>query len=141
MMLAVSLLLFAGAVAYVVYPLLRPGHEGPTVSSRARKLAELNLQKEAVYSSIRDLDFDFRMGKLPEEEHDRLIRDYKVQAASILAAVDRLAGDDRKGRQSVAPGSRSASPEAGVLACPGCRAEYRPADAFCAHCGRRLGRV
>lgn len=140
MMLGVSLLLFAGAVAYVVYPLLRPGG-GPKISSRVRKLAELNLQKEAIYSSIRDLDFDFRMGKLLEEEHDRIIRDYKVQAAAILAAVERLAGDDRRGRQSVASDSRIASPAAGVLACPDCGAQHRPIDAFCAHCGRRLGRA
>lgn len=139
MMLAVSLLLLAGAVAYVVYPFLRPG-EVPTVSPRARKLAELNLQKEAIYSSIRDLDFDFRMGKLPEEEHERLARDYKAQAAGILATVERLAGKVREGNQAVLSGTPGASTQADVVVCPDCGAEHRQLDSFCAHCGRRLGR-
>jgi hypothetical protein len=125
-----------GAIVYVAYPFFhRRQDEGP--SPTMQKLNDLMLRKEAIYASIKDLDFDYRMGKLPEEEHRRLVSECKKEAAAVLAAIDRLNG---RGGQTVREEARRPQNVTahGTVFCTNCGSRQQMTDTFCANCGQKL---
>ena len=138
MILILCTLLAMGAIIYVARPFF---HRNQTwgLPPKAQKLNDLLLRKEVIYASIRDLDFDYRMGKLPEEEHQRLVGEYKREAASVLAAIDRLQGRGDQREPHVETGQQKVR-EKGHIFCPDCGSQQQDTDTFCANCGHKLRR-
>jgi hypothetical protein len=54
--------------------------------SRASFLRE---RKEAVYENLRDLNFEFKAGKLPEDDYRQMRASLEDEAAVLLAEIDR----------------------------------------------------
>ena len=48
------------------------------------RINALQNQKESLYSAIRDIDFDYGLGKLSKEDYEELRLKYRVEAASVL---------------------------------------------------------
>ena len=46
-------------------------------------------RKEAVYENLRDLNFEFRAGKYPQEDYETQRTLLESEAAAILAEIDR----------------------------------------------------
>jgi hypothetical protein len=57
--------------------------------SRATYLRE---RKDAVYENLRDLNFEYKAGKLSDTDYEGLRNNLESEAASILAEIDRLEG-------------------------------------------------
>ena len=83
-----GLLSFA-AVAYVVWPLLRPG-PAPVVVEDDR-LTELVGRKDAALAAIKDLEFDYYTGKLSDEDYARLDQRLRRQAIGLIQQIEKLA--------------------------------------------------
>jgi hypothetical protein len=81
----VCALITAAALLYVfsVPGELTPGPE----RTRAAFLRE---RKDAVYENLRDLNFEFKAGKLPESDYQAMKSSLEEEAASILAEIARL---------------------------------------------------
>jgi hypothetical protein len=45
-------------------------------------------EKEALYSTIKELDFDHQMGKLSDDDYKQLKSEYTQKALSVLKALD-----------------------------------------------------
>lgn len=71
--LILALLILVGAYLYA--PFLR-GY-GRRVTQEERELSALLAERERVFTALHDLDFDFRLGKIPEG-------DYPAQRTSLL---------------------------------------------------------
>ncbi len=56
--------------------------------------ATLEAAKEAKYREIRDAEFDFRMGKIDENDYRRTDRELRDQAIAILKQIDELEPED-----------------------------------------------
>jgi hypothetical protein len=54
------------------------------------RLSFLQERKEAVYENLRDLNFDFRAGKLPDADFQNMKRSLEDEAAGILAEIASL---------------------------------------------------
>jgi hypothetical protein len=54
------------------------------------RLAFLRERKEVVYENLRDLNFEYKAGKLPEADYAELRAGLEDEAAAILAEIDRL---------------------------------------------------
>jgi hypothetical protein len=54
------------------------------------RLSFLQERKETVYENLRDLNFDFRAGKLPEADFKTMERSLEDEAAGILAEIASL---------------------------------------------------
>ena len=54
------------------------------------RLSFLQERKEAVYENMRDLNFDFRAGKLPDADFQTMKRSLEDEAAGILAEIATL---------------------------------------------------
>jgi hypothetical protein len=50
----------------------------------------LRERKDAVYENLRDLNFEYKAGKLSDIDYEQLRGSLESEAASILAEIDRL---------------------------------------------------
>src|SRR5215469_7196314 len=54
--------------------------------------AHLDERKAAIYENLRDLQFEYRLGKLSDEDYQTTKKDLQKELAQVLAEVDRLRG-------------------------------------------------
>jgi hypothetical protein len=132
------------AAIYVIMPLFKE----PKGNLEAELLAETELdrllnRKAIIYSNLKDLEFEFKMGRLADEDFRRLESGFKAEAAEILQKLDRLGIEENLDdgiEQAIA--ARKTTFSAGSAQaqsyCPSCGAELLPGKQFCADCGRRL---
>jgi hypothetical protein len=94
---ACGLAVFLATVVYVFY---LPGklYLGPK-KTRASYLRE---RKDAVYENLRDLNFEYRAGKVPDADYQSLKISLQDEAATLLAEIARL--------EAKAPTAASMSP-------------------------------
>jgi hypothetical protein len=85
--LAVCLLITVAALFYVFY---LPGklYFGP----RKTRAGYLRERKDAVYENLRDLNFEYKAGKVPAADYQSLKSSLQDEAATLLAEIARLEG-------------------------------------------------
>ena len=54
------------------------------------RLAYLRERKEAVYDNLRDLNFEYKAGKVPDADYQSLRSSLEDEAAAIMAEMARL---------------------------------------------------
>lgn len=82
--LACCLLATAAALFYIFSPgAFDVGRE----KTRASYLRE---RRDAVYENLRDLNFEFKAGKMPESDYQSLKSSLQDEAATLLAEIARL---------------------------------------------------
>lgn len=134
------------AIGVAVWPLLRPARG--RVLLEDDRLGELIGRKEATLKAIKDLEFDYRVGKMDEEDFQRLDQRLRRQAIGLIQQIEKLAPagaalDDALERQ-IAAMRRTATP-----ATPPAPATARPLPAsnghaapksarYCTECGNAL---
>lgn len=94
MAILIALGIALAAVAFVAAPLfLGVGRTPRPVAAEAPDSLEMQdvlAEKETMYAAIQELDFDFKSGKLSEEDHQSLRQRYEARAATLLQAIDAL---------------------------------------------------
>jgi hypothetical protein len=63
--------------------------------TRKSRLDFLEERRDVVYENLRDLNFDFRAGKYPEQDYARQREALESEAAAILDEMDGLQRHDR----------------------------------------------
>lgn len=127
---------------------LTPLFKEPKGNLEVELLAETELdrllnRKAIVYTNLKDLEFENKMGRLSEADYRRLEAGYRSEASVILKELDELGVEkdveDSIERDVAARKARLFSagrPEAGT--CPECGTTVVPGKKFCADCGHRL---
>lgn len=140
---------------WILQPLLRPkGLESGSPQSRAIKEMALKKSKEDVYAAIKEMEMDFGMGKISEEDYQDLKSRYKSKALHFLkeldgvergedvdAAVEREIQQLRKEKESDKKRGDGKETAWQVNFCPQCGRKADPGDNFCHGCGMRLSLV
>lgn len=72
----------------LVYVFYLPGklYLGP----QKTRLAYLRERKEVIYDNLRDLNFEYKAGKLPDVDYQSLRTSLEEEAAAALAEIERL---------------------------------------------------
>jgi hypothetical protein len=78
-------LLLVGILFYVFYP--ERHVESQTQKTRLEYLRE---RKDALYENLRDLNFEYRVGKYPEEDFNAQRGQLEKEAAELMAEIDTL---------------------------------------------------
>ena len=103
-------------------------------------------RKAAVYGNLKDLEFEYKMGRLSDPDFQQLSAAYKNEAADILKSLDQLKiyknidaeiEKDIALRKSGLFGSKLKDRNAPAC-CPACGAKTLSGKKFCADCGARL---
>ncbi|RMF86762.1 MAG: zinc-ribbon domain-containing protein [Nitrospirae bacterium] len=123
------LLAAVAALAFTLLPFLRPRAAGAGVDLEAE---DLFLAKEYVYANIKDLDFDHQVGKIEDEDYQRMRSSLKREASEILDRIERLRGPARR----EALEREIARRRGNGAACPACGAAVAADARFCPQCGK-----
>lgn len=86
-LLALTILLALGAPIYMFYP-TRVEH-----AKVKTRLAYLRERKDAIYENLRDLNFEYKAGKMSEVDYESLKTNMEDEAAALLAEMARLEDD------------------------------------------------
>ena len=78
--------LITAATFFYVFSVPDAVTAGP-VKTRLNYLRE---RKEVVYENLRDLNFDYKAGKLPETDYQNMKSSLEEEAAAVLAEIERL---------------------------------------------------
>jgi hypothetical protein len=83
----------AAAFAFVMYPLVSPRRhlyylDDMLGANEQKKLNYLYARRNVVYDNLRDLDNEFQMGKLSQDDHQRLRDGLMAEAAGIVKEID-----------------------------------------------------
>ena len=108
--------------------LIAPKGLEAALSSDRREL--LQWDKQRVLHSIKELEFDHRMGKINAKDFQTLAAPLRVHAASLIEDLDRLDAE-------AAAAAATAAPKAS--GCPKCGTANDPDARFCKSCGEKLG--
>jgi hypothetical protein len=93
----------------------------------------LETRKAAIYENLRDLQFEYRVGKLSDDDYQRTKKEMQAELAVILAEIDAV-------QQKAAPVSqtiRKPKADAGRV-CPHCAAKFEKPLKFCGECGKAM---
>ena len=77
---------------YVFRPLMLGGRGAAflEMDAGATSLQKLLRKKETVYENIKDLEFEFKMGKLSEEDYQRLRSELSKEAYEVMSRIDAI---------------------------------------------------
>ena len=150
-----GLALFAGSIAYVSLPFRQKRSKDTQPSSTH---LQKEGQRQVILSALRDLDFDFRTGKVSEEDYKPLRAQLLVKAAEYVEQEKQ--GDEqlealiqtRRAAQQPDPGchhcgarivagqrfcSKCGSAVNNEL-CSSCGKKIQASDLFCPSCGKKI---
>ena len=127
---------FACVVALVVFGsliFLRPSDlPAETPPSPFQHLDE---RKAAIYENLRDLQFEYRVGKLSDSDYQQTKLDLQRELAGVMAEIDRVRGELPADLQAVP--AVKAKPAA-AFQCPSCGAGFQQPLKFCGECGKPM---
>jgi hypothetical protein len=103
--------------------------------------AHLDERKAAIYENLRDLQFEFRVGKLSDADYQQTKRDLQKELATVMAEVDRLREELKLGAPAPAPKAKPAKKEVDPFTCPHCSAHFDKELKFCGECGKPMKAV
>jgi hypothetical protein len=97
----------------------------------------LDERKAAIYENLRDLQFEYRVGKLSDQDYQQTKQDLQKELAGVLAEIDRV--KQTLASQTPAP-APPVAPKKGPqrFVCPSCKAEFPTALKFCGECGKPM---
>ncbi|NIP29948.1 MAG: hypothetical protein GTO02_06830 [Candidatus Dadabacteria bacterium] len=76
---------------YIAYPYFFErfiNNKEEVLESEYSKLLRLENLKKTYMDEIRDIEFDYGLGKLSKSDYDELLSKYKIKAANVLKAID-----------------------------------------------------
>jgi len=100
-------------------------------------------RRAAIYENLRDLQFEYRVGKLSDSDYQRTKLGLQKELAGVMAEMDRMSGGQARA-VSAAAAAPEATPEpaaeqpAAALSCPHCGAEFPAPMKFCGECGKAM---
>ncbi len=103
--------------------------------------AHLDERKTAIYENLRDLQFEYRLGKLSDTDYQNTKKDLQKELAAVLAEVDQIKAG--LGAPQVKPQAKpqlQAKPKPGFT-CPSCGANFEKDLKFCGECGKPMKAV
>ena len=94
---------------------------------------QLDDTKARIYENLRDLQFEYRLGKLSDEDYARTKKDLQGELARVLSDVDQLKQQLGVQVANVAPAAKAATGK-----CIHCGAKFKENLKFCGQCGKPM---
>ena len=104
-------------------------------------------RKQAIYDNLRDLQFEYRLGKLSDEDYQRTKQALQKELAGVLADIEetllRFGLPPSRPAAAKAQSTPQAAPKAAVarnsgVTCVHCGATFQEALKFCGECGKAI---
>jgi hypothetical protein len=131
MLYAAAFLIIAGAVLFTLY-VREQDLPAPIPSSPFQYLED---RKAQIYENLRDLQFEYRVGKLSDSDYQKTKLELQSELAKTMAELD------RNQPKTAAVAVKAAAPVATAApsyVCPHCQAKFERALKFCGECGKPM---
>jgi hypothetical protein len=92
-------------------------------------------RKAAIYENLRDLQFEYRLGKLSDEDYQRTKLTLQKELAGVLAEMEEIAKRLGMTTKKTAPAQKKT---VASTACPHCGARFANSMKFCGECGKAM---
>ncbi len=120
-----------------------------TLAIRTRDLPEpepvsptrhLEERRATIYENLRDLQFEYRLGKLSDHDYEQTKKDLQRSLAAVLAEIDKLQGTTTPAAppKTPAPAKTLPSGDRKGAVCPHCGAKFATTMKFCGECGKPI---
>lgn len=129
MVIALASFLSIAVIAFLVF--IRP-KDLPALEP-VSPFAHLDERKASIYENLRDLQFEYRLGKMSDEDYQRSKTDLQKELAKVLAEVERIAKVQPEPVLVRAKAEGASGKKKYV--CPACRAQFDTPLKFCGECG------
>ncbi len=136
MTIAVAIALTLGALLFTLFVRKQDLPEPIPVSP----LQHLEERKAAIYDNLRDLQFEYRLGKLSDSDYQATKLSLQKDLAVVLAELESTASKLGLSTKRV-PAKPVAKPQAKVaqgFVCPSCGAKFEKSLRFCGECGKAM---
>jgi len=94
----------------------------------------LDERKAAIYENLRDLQFEYRVGKLSDSDYQQTKLDLQKELAGVLAEIDQIKAKLQLTPSSAAAAAPKAAKAPGTT-CPKCGATFKQTLKYCGECG------
>lgn len=134
MLLSAAVVLVVGTLLFTLFVRSQDVPELPAVSPTAH----LEERKAQIYENLRDLQFEFRLGKLSDADYQKTKVDLQRELAKVLAEIDTI---QPPATVPVRAKAARAAAEATVKVsdkCPHCGAKFPQPLKFCGECGKAM---
>ena len=140
------------AIAVIAFVLTVRPQDLPDVEPPS-PFRHLDERKASIYENLRDLQFEYRVGKLSDADYQHTKQDLQKELAAVMAEVDKLKvqlngaaappkplaarfdrSRDRKGAESSIP----QPPPPDGRTCSTCGAKFEKELKFCGECGKPM---
>jgi hypothetical protein len=134
MIIVIAALIAVGAIVFILTVRAKDLPEPEPVSP----FQHLDERKAAIYENLRDLQFEYRVGKLSDHDYQQTKQDLQRELAGVMAEVDRL--KLQLSPNGAVPPPAKPEPKAAVdpLTCPHCAAKFPQPLKFCGECGKAM---
>jgi hypothetical protein len=129
MLLAAAVLLIAATVLFT-FSIRDKDMPAPEPLSPTRHLDE---RRAAIYENLRDLQFEYRVGKLSDADYQQTKVGLQKELAGVLAEIERV-----KSGAPAAPIKAAAPAAVPGTVCPHCNATFPRPLKFCGECGKAM---
>jgi len=113
------------AIAAIVFTLMIRARDLPEPEP-ASPTGHLEERKATIYENLRDLQFEYRVGKLSDQDYQQTKQDLQRELALVMAQIE-----------GVKP-AVLAPPPIPPTTCPHCGAKFPKPMKFCGECGKPM---
>jgi hypothetical protein len=131
MIIAVASLLVVAVLLYIVLVREKDLPEPEPVSP----FQHLDERKASIYENLRDLQFEYRVGKMSDADYQAAKAGLQTELAAVLAEIDKLKTELLKSGTIPAPKPKPALEK---TVCPHCGAQFPQRLKFCGECGKPM---
>jgi len=128
MVLSAAVVLMMGTLLFTLFVRSQDVPEPPAVSPTAH----LEERKAQIYENLRDLQFEYRLGKLSDADYQKTKVDLQLELAKVLAEIDAVPPVPAKPARAQ-PVKAAVSDK-----CPHCGAKFPQPLKFCGECGKAM---
>jgi hypothetical protein len=130
MVLSAAVVLVMGTILFTLFVRSEDVPEAPVVSPTAH----LEERKAQIYENLRDLQFEYRLGKLSDADYQKTKVDLQRELAKVLAEIDSVAVPVAAKPARV----QTSKARADGKTCPHCGAKFPQPLKFCGECGKGM---
>jgi len=134
MTIAIAALLTVGVIVFILGVRAKDLPKPEPVSP----FQHLDERKAAIYDNLRDLQFEYRVGKLSDQDYQQTKKDLQTELAGVLAEVDRLKQELNLNGAVAPPAPVQKKATVDPLTCPHCGAKFAQPLKFCGECGKPM---
>lgn len=134
MIIAVAILIVLGALFFTLYVRAEDIPEPVPVTP----IQHLEDRKHAIYDNLRDLQFEYRLGKLSDEDYQQTKRALQRELAGVLAETEEIVKRLGLKPVPVPPAPKPAARPVISTVCPHCGATFPQVLKYCGECGRAI---